>query len=209
MGAGKYSLMTIIALALWPTLVRAEAAIAFSQEPNGGWQLGTAYNYKTGMEAENAALNNCQKRGTKCTPVEHFNNSCVAFAVQIGNNGWATRYGSQDQAQRDALKACARMGLRCQIQASFCDSIKEVVETLICTRPVFTEEYRLKQTILDNPNAVGESTAAISYLRQKYCRTIEEKPDQDQSEPVGENVNCQQFSGIYRGERVYWGECNE
>lgn len=208
MGAVNRFIPLIVILASWPSFVRAEASIAFSQQPDGGWKAGWSYNNKTQIEADNLALQHCgEQGGTNCTNVGNFNSSCTALAVQVGNNGWAVRYGRQDQARRDALKACIQMGLPCRVQASFCDAVKEVVETLICTHPVFTEEERLRLTLLNDPSAAQKVAAAITYLRDKYCRTIEEVPASDQDEQVHDN--CSQHSGMYRGERVYWGECAE
>ncbi len=210
MGAGNRVIILIVVLVSWPSFAWAVASIAFSQEPNGGWQAGWSFNNKTELEADNTALQHCGERGgTNCAIVGNFNNSCTALAVQVGNNGWAVRYGQLEQARRHALKACVAMGLPCKIAGSFCDSVKEIVETLICTHPVFAEERRLHERILNDPSSVGQVAAAIAYLRDKYCRTIQEKPQYDQSEPVDENVNCNQYSGMFRGERVYWGECFE
>jgi hypothetical protein len=140
--------------------------------------------------------------------VSGFSNICIGFAVQVGHNGWASRASANlADAKRQALRACRAMGLRCNLGASFCDTVKEVVETLICTHPIFTEEERLRTSLFDDPNNVQQVAAAIAYLHNKYCRTVQDDLISDQSEHVVEN--CYQYSGMYRGERVYWGRCLE
>lgn len=186
----------------------AEASIAFSQEPGGGWRFGTAYNYETVYEAEETALKHCSKSGTRCTSISQFNNACAALAVQRSNNGWSVSTNvNAAQAEKKALKRCQTMGLRCKIVTSFCDSVKEIVKTVICTRPVFREEHKLKIELMETPEASDRISAAIVYLRQKYCREIEGALSSDNEEHVGDN--CFQYSTVFRGERVYWGRCWE
>jgi hypothetical protein len=80
--------------------------------------------------------------------------------------------------------------------------------TLICLHPVFTEERKLQAKIDGQPSSTEWIAAAINHLRGKYCRTIERKPVVDRKEAL-ENGSCYQESGIYHGERVYWGGCYE
>jgi hypothetical protein len=186
----------------------AEAAIAFSQESNGSWQFGTAYDYRTLTEATDAAVQRCTQQGSRCRIVTSFNNLCAGLAVQVGGNGFSVRTNSdQKQANRDALASCTAMGLHCTIQASFCDSVKEIVRTIICTQPVFAEERKLHTKIDGTPQRTEEVAAAINYLRAKYCRETEETLRSDREMNVGDN--CYQYSGFFRGERVYWGQCLE
>lgn len=195
-------------LLLQPSNCFSEASIAFSQEPTGGWYTGTASNYPTKDAAAQAAAQSCRKAGTNCQVIVVFNGSCVALAVQVGNNGYSHRYDSQiARARSQALTACAAMGLECSLQASFCDSVKEVVKTLICTKPVFTEERRLLSTIDGSPDRTEYVVSALAYLYQRYCRDVEEAVYSDEQVPVGDN--CTQYSGLFRGEKVYWGQCHE
>jgi hypothetical protein len=85
----------------------------------------------------------------------------------------------------------------------------EVVKTSICTKPVFTEIRRLSVTIDGTPAKTKEVADAINYLNATYCREIETEGrlTSDQASNVGDN--CWQYSGIFRGERVYWGQCSE
>jgi len=52
-----------------------------------------------------------------------------------------------------------------------------------------------------------EVADAINYLRAKYCREIEGNPVSEQEAHLSDN--CYQYTGIFRGERVYWGACLE
>jgi hypothetical protein len=79
--------------------------------------------------------------------------------------------------------------------------------TLICLQPVFSEEQRLKQLINGNHATTLWVAQAINYLRAKYCLQASGTPEHDSSTQVAET--CFQYSGIYRGERVYWGGCFE
>lgn len=211
MGAGtnriRFSLLPIWFL-LQPSTCFSEASIAFSQEPTGGSYWGTAYNYPTQQAASDAASQNCRRAGSNCLVVAAFNQSCVALAVQVGGNGYAVRYSSQiAQAKKEALAGCVAMGLQCSLQASFCDSVKEIVKTLICTRPVFTEERRLLSTVDGSQERTDYVAAAIAYLYQRYCRDIQETVSSDEQVNVGDN--CTQYAGMFRGEKVYWGQCHE
>lgn len=196
-------------LLLQPSNCFSEASIAFSQEPNGGWYTGTAYNHTTQQAASDAALESCRRTGTNCIEIAAgFSQTCVALAVQAGGNGYAVRYGAQiAQARSQAQKACAAMGLQCSIQASFCDSVREVAKTLICTKPVFTEERRLLSTVDGSQARTEYVAAAILYMYQRYCRDIVENVSSDAEVPVGDT--CTQHSGLFRGEKVYWGQCHE
>ncbi|MEY9748811.1 hypothetical protein ABIF65_008185 [Bradyrhizobium japonicum] len=206
-GQIAFALLTIWLL-LQPSIGFSEASIAFSQEPNGGSYTGWANNYRTQIEASDAALHTCRRAGSNCVAITNFNNSCAALAVQVGSNGYAVRYASQiAQARSQALRACAAMGLQCSLQASFCDSVREVVKTLICTKPVFTEERRLLSTVDGSPDRTEYIASALAYLYQRYCRDTEEYVHSEEQVSVGDN--CNQYSGLFRGEKVYWGQCHE
>lgn len=81
---------------------------------------------------------------------------------------------------------------------------------LLCTQPVFKEELRLRGT-LDGSRAQTEKVAAaINYLHEKYCRETTDWPEADLTQDVGNTGGaCNIFSGMLRGERVYWGYCAE
>jgi hypothetical protein len=86
----------------------------------------------------------------------------------------------------------------------------------LCLQPVFKEEVRLRANLDGSASKTREVAAAINYLRQKYCRAIETDgrlPAGLQpldSEDVGNTGGaCNLNSGMFRGERVYWGACHE
>jgi invasion protein IalB len=47
---------------------------------------------------------------------------------------------------------------------------QENVNTVICIKPVFTEEHRLRATIDGTPQKTDQVAAAINYLHERYCR---------------------------------------
>jgi hypothetical protein len=200
----------------WPSLCAAGGAIYVSQEVNGAVVYGTAYNYPTMSGAANVAEKDCRARGLSCKLLATVAGGCLALAVQSGNNGFAGGLGSDlTGAQSQALVGCGRMGMPCKVESSFCDTVKEPdesFETLICIHPVFTEEKRLEYTIISSSTAEEAETAArlaaqaVAYLHSKYCRTIKGRLFPDQQTMIW-GSNCLQDSAMFRGERVYWGDC--
>jgi hypothetical protein len=83
----------------------------------------------------------------------------------------------------------------------------QAASTLICIHPVFAEEQRLRGSIDGTEERTNEIAEAINYLHAKYCRVIEEELSYDSKEYTADN--CFQYTGIFRGERVYWGQCHE
>lgn len=79
--------------------------------------------------------------------------------------------------------------------------------TLICLRPVFMEEMNLRQKIDGNRDITIWVAQAINHLQGKYCRETDEALEQDDAVHVGDN--CYQYTGMFRGERVFWGACHE
>ena len=189
----------------------AETAVFFSQNRNGGWSAGWHSNQSTKREAYQLGMEDCEKNGgTACTLVgDVFSNACVALAVQSGGNGYSMVVRpTKDEASKLALSRCNRMGARCRVVGTVCDDVKE--RQVICTKPVFKEEFRLKQTLDGTPEKTKSVTEAINYLNSQYCRTTyDDFPDSDESEPVEGVEMCRQYSGLFRGERVYWGLCHE
>ena len=199
-------------LIIWASEAMGEAAIAFSQAAAGGAAWGNSYNQKTPEEADNAAMRACQaqRQGTNCQTVANFRKTCGALAVQSGRNGWAVRYDANSaRARQAAQNACVAMGLPCQVRVAVCDTVMEVVTTMICTQPVFAETRKLNSAIDGTSQKTNEVAAAINYLHAKYCREIETEGrlTSDRDSNVGDN--CWQYSGLFRGERVYWGQCSE
>jgi hypothetical protein len=102
-----------------------------------------------------------------------------------------------------------------------------VPSTLICIHPVFAEEKRLENTLtvlcagsgdtrpgclhmnVRDAQTAGHNIAEqVKYLRDKYCRRTDDTLTADQKAAIPD-TNCFQYSGIFRGERVYWGKCLE
>ena len=156
-------------------------------------------------------MEDCEKNGgNACTLVgDVFNNLCAALAVQIGGNGYSvSRKPNKEDAGKQALSSCNRMGTRCRVVGTVCDSVKE--RHVICTQPVFKEEFRLKQTLDGTAEKTESVTQAIRYLNDRYCRAMyDDYPDSDQEEGIEGVELCRQYSGMFRGERVYWGQCFE
>lgn len=188
---------------------RSEGALAFGQFGNGGWAAGTAFNYPTMAEAEAAALARCSAQGAACEIRQAFQEICFAYAVQKHGNGWGgSSAPTEQEARSNALQTCHKHGLRCTVRESGCDTLREVARNVICTRPVFTEERRLRTMLMDHPERAEHVADVINYLTLKYCRVVHE--DLEQEGEVGHlGDNCHQQYGTYRGERVYWGGCYE
>jgi hypothetical protein len=78
--------------------------------------------------------------------------------------------------------------------------------TLICLHPVFAEELRLLQEFDGNQSTAVRIVQNINYLRAKYCRLVHEILRSDGDALIKEN--CFQYTGMFRGERVFWGACD-
>ena len=186
----------------------AEGAYAFGQGQDGAWSGGSAYNYTTSQEATNRATQRCQERGISCELLTQVQNTCFAIAVQNGNNGygWVTR-SDMSVARREALASCQTHGITCAVAEAFCDTVVEQQKTVICIRPAFAQEMKLRATINGSSERTREVADAIIYIRDRFCRTTTEKMISDTETHIG--ANCYQYSGLFRGERVYWGQCLE
>ncbi|WLB09464.1 hypothetical protein QIH87_47310 [Bradyrhizobium elkanii] len=87
------------------------------------------------------------------------------------------------------------------------ETINSDESTLICLRPVFIEEMRLRDRIDGNRATTIWVAQAINHLNAKYCRLVDEIPTHDDSVQVKDT--CFQYTGMFRGERVFWGGCHE
>lgn len=81
--------------------------------------------------------------------------------------------------------------------------------TVICLRPIFDETDRLEQKIDGNRETTEWVAQAINYLHARYCRQMTGKPSSGQTMASFAGGACQELSGMYLGERVYWEECHE
>src|ERR1700676_4115178 len=93
-------------------------AIAYGKDSGA---FGFAYNQRSSSAADHVALSNCAQHGQDCEIVLRLTHSCGAVAA--GADGkFATGEGpAQDQAQNNALAACAQIaGGDCHIQTWTC-----------------------------------------------------------------------------------------
>jgi len=83
-------------------------------------------------------------------------------------------------------------------------------ETEICLRPVFIEEMRLREMIDGKRSTTQWVAQALNHLKSKYCAIVTAEIEPDDSVSAGDTGGaCQQYTGLYRGERVFWGACHE
>ncbi|MGF1648919.1 MAG: DUF4189 domain-containing protein [Hyphomicrobiaceae bacterium] len=95
--------------------VSAELVVAQRRTPAIGW----AYGYATRGQAERAALANCPGR---CRVGVWFRNACGAIASG-SSGGWGTGWaGSIAQAQRQAVRSCARFDRNCSALRWVCSN---------------------------------------------------------------------------------------
>ncbi len=80
---------------------------------------------------------------------------------------------------------------------------REGQKTLICVRRVFGETQKLLGTVDESQERARFVAQAILYLEGKYCRETDVTMAEDSSEHIGDN--CYEYSGMFRGERVFWG----
>ena len=76
----------------------------------------------------------------------------------------------------------------------------------ICTKPIFDEVARLKTSIDGTASRTNYATHAAEYLMGSYCRKVLASISPDGVKTTSDS--CSEFTGIYLGERVYWGTCN-
>ncbi len=118
-------LLTCIS-AIAPADCRSEGAFAYGQYGNGGWSAGTSWNYETKAEASDVAMRNCNARGPNCRIQTTFHETCFAYAMQDGSNGWGTGFGpTGGDASQQALRTCQQYGVRCYVAEQFCDNVSE------------------------------------------------------------------------------------
>ena len=104
----------------------AAGAFAFGQNDKHGWSSGSAYNYKTPSEAQDAAMTRCRSRqeaGSYFKVIATINGRCFAIAVQESGNGygWNTA-ATGPEAEKLAMDRCAGYGKSCSVRNSFCDT---------------------------------------------------------------------------------------
>ena len=92
-------------------------AIAYSQDTDAhGW----AYDYKSQIEAESAAMLECAKHGGGCKIATWCKNACCALAVGRGY-GWGADWGrSKEEAQKLAVRRCNQHTSNCSVRRWVC-----------------------------------------------------------------------------------------
>jgi len=104
----------------------AAGAFAFGQNDTHGWSSGSAYNYKTPTDAQDAAMTRCRSRkeaSSYCKIIANINGRCFAIAVQDSGNGfgWNTA-ATAPEAEKLAMGRCTGYGKSCSVRDSFCDT---------------------------------------------------------------------------------------
>lgn len=187
----------------------AEGAFAFGNSGVGVWAAGTAFGYSDKGEAERVALNNCRSKGAGCKVVSSFKNSCLAFAVSESDGawGWATS-SSKTRAKTLAFAHCHRRGYKCEIKTGRCDGIEGHEPLLICAVPILKEVVRLKTRIETEPDKASEIADTINFLNKSLCRETDERLT---GFSAGDDIlpGCQEYAGEFRGEKVFWVQCDE
>jgi hypothetical protein len=196
---------------------------------NGAKRQFYYQNPRPGMQQEGVRpgtlLFDGQRRGSQ------YSGTAYMFSRACGAVGYAVSGAvSADDRQVTLYGNAPRLDAYCRVSGSAPDVLifnfaalpqadaetinRENVRTIICIHPVFTEEKRLENLIFsagDAPTAQASGryvAEAVKYLRDQYCRPIEGTLTADQRTAIPD-TNCYQESGIFRGERVYWGECYE
>jgi hypothetical protein len=85
-----------------------------------------------------------------------------------------------------------------------CRTWENCAGTMICDRPLFRILQRLKQSHDGSAEKGQEITATLGYVHMTYCRTTDEEVTANDSTALGD---CTQFTGMHRGQRVYWEVC--
>lgn len=96
-------------------------SIAFSQQPDGGYEWGITWNAESQQAARSRAVAGCRSEGGRnCSEIMWFRNTCAALAIG-GGNGWGTGAGATTaEAQREALEKCRARNRDCQVAVSRC-----------------------------------------------------------------------------------------
>ncbi|MBU1247392.1 MAG: DUF4189 domain-containing protein [Proteobacteria bacterium] len=88
-------------------------AIAYASDGSWGW----AVDYTDQQSANNAAESQCGD----CEVVLEFQNTCAAFALGDGGEGWASG-DDPEEVQYAALDACSSVGTDCEVKNWACTS---------------------------------------------------------------------------------------
>jgi hypothetical protein len=154
--------------------------------------------------AEPSVPDNRRKQKKANSSAQHLENCLADYLRRKGSfvsEGQSTPY----------LKSRSDMTSLCQFAIANKDyywerlnPLKHAPSTLICLHPVFTEEMKLRDQIDGNRSTTIRIAQNINYLNAKYCR-LAERPEHDGWLRVKDI--CFQYTGMFRGERVFWGAC--
>ena len=102
-------------------------SIAFSQETDGGYAWGIAWNAQGDQGARADSLDKCQAVGGQaCQEIAAFRESCGALVIWRGG-GFSAAWGTtQGVAVRDALAECRGTAAKCRVEVARCGASQEV-----------------------------------------------------------------------------------
>ena len=97
-------------------------AFAFSQEEDGGYSGGAAWDYGSLEAAQNKAMQQCiDQGGSNCENAGWFQNTCGALAISDDGNGVASEGGDTlEDAKRNAIKQCNSINDSYSIEIAHC-----------------------------------------------------------------------------------------
>jgi hypothetical protein len=157
-------------------LALAAGAFAFGQGDTHGWASGSAYNYKTPSEAQEAAMTRCRSRkeaGSYCKIITTINGRCFAIAVQESGNGYGWNMAATvPEAEKLAMDHCTGYGKSCSVHDSFCD-------TVTVSSPAAPPAAAPATTAPASPSAPSSST-----------------PSPSAPSPAGGSPACQKFPDL-------------
>ena len=137
-------------------------SIVFSQEADGGYAWGMAWNHNSEVSAMREASVECRNAGgSSCREVGTFTNACGALAIG-DDNGYGTGVGdSIAKAENDALARCRSSNSNCRIDAK-ASQCTEKVATVASSPP---EDSRATDTVTRQPASSGPP--AVATLEQQ------------------------------------------
>ena len=101
-------------------------SIAFSQEFDGSYAWGIAWDYVNAVNATERSINECRRNGgTNCMEAGWFKNACGALAIG-DDNGYGAGWGdTSTEAKRDALRQCRASNDNCRIEVARCSDSRQ------------------------------------------------------------------------------------
>lgn len=90
-----------------------------------------------------------------------------------------------------------------------CHIEEKGAQKTICIRPIFSDILATCDQLYTNPADVELVANQINRMFVRYCRRSVGDLIADKEDDLSRGYGCKQYSGIYRGERVYWGSCDQ